>query len=278
MHKILVPTEFTYLSECALNLGVQLAKFAGAEMGVVSVVEPNFNSFMEEHESYSHDPTSSLKNIRITEKARETMHLRAEEISKMLPGTTIAPKIVYGNKVSELIKEVTSSNSDLVIIGGDLYDPKEKFASQFLRQSPAPVVILKCMVNGLDKFKDLVLLADIEKDSDRLIARVKELQRLLMAKIHVIRVNTPKNFLEPKKCVASLEQYVSMHALENVKLESIDAKTELEGLMKYSDTLQNAFICFGIHQRSFLERLISNEALPEEVIVNSVHPVWTCRD
>ena len=32
MKKILVPTEFTYLSHCALNLGVQLAKFSGAEI------------------------------------------------------------------------------------------------------------------------------------------------------------------------------------------------------------------------------------------------------
>jgi len=278
MKKILVPTEFTYLSNCALNLGVELAKFSGAEMSVVSVVEPLHNQFMEKDEAYSQDPTSSIKNIGITEKAREVMQERAEEISKMLPGTSIAPKIVYGSKAMELVKEVASSNSDLVVIGGDLYDPKEKFAAEFLRNSPAPVVILKCMISGLDQIKDIILLTDVENDSHKMITHLKELQQLLMAKIHVLRVNTPKNFLEPKKCTASLEQYASMHELENIKLISLDARTELEGLMSYSETLKNIFICLGIHKRKFLARLMSTEASPEDVIVNSDHPVWTYKD
>ena len=275
MKKILVPTEFTYLSECALNLGVQLAKFAGAEISVVSVVEPHHNQFMDKDEVYSQDPTSSIKNISITEKAREAMQQRAEEISKMLPGTPIAPKIIYGHKAIELVGELKKSAANLVIIGGDLYDPKEKFAGEFLRSSPVPVVILKCMINGLDELRDIVLLADSENDSSELIAHLKELQKVLMAKIHVVRINTPKNFLEPKKCTATLEQYASMHGLENIKLVSLDAKSEAEGLKTYAETIKSAFVCLGIHKRSFLERLIGSDTSPEEVIVNSSHPVWT---
>lgn len=275
MKKILVPTEFTYLSKCALNLGVELAKFAGAKMSVVSVVEPNYNNFMEKGEAYSNDPTSSIKNLRITEKAREIMQERAAEISKMLPGTPIAPKIVFGSKVTELVKEVEASSSDLVVIGGDLYDPKERFASEFLRASPKPVVILKCMISGLEKFNDIILLADIENDSGDLMMHVRQLQQVLKAKIHIVRINTPINFLKPKKCTASLTEYASIHSLENIELVSIDANSELQGLMDYSETIKNAFVCLGIHKRNFIERLISNEASPEDVIMNSMHPVWT---
>ena len=279
MKKILVPTEFTYLSKCALNLGVQLSKAANSSMSVVSVIEPNYNSFMEEGEQYSHDPTSSLKNISITEKARERMHERAEEISQMLPeSSSVAPKIIYGKKVEALVKEIEESKPDLVIIGGDLYEQEEKFATDFLKSSPAPVVILKCMISGLDRFKDIVLLADIENDSSQLISRVKDLQELLQAKIHVLRVNTPRNFLAPKKCTATLEQYASMHSLEDITLISLDATTEMSGLFSYAETIDNAFLCLGIHERGLLEKLMVKETNPDEVIINSMHPVWTYKD
>ncbi len=279
IEKILVPTEFTYLSKCALNLGVQLSQAAHADMSVVSVISPNHNAFMEESERYSHDPTSSIKNINITEDARARMHQRVEEIAQMLPEkTNITPKILYGEKVKTLVDEINHSDTDLVVIGGDLYEQEDEFATEFLKHSPIPVVILKCMINGLDKFKDIILLADIAKDSVQLIKHVKELQKLLNAKLHILRVNTPSNFLAPKKCTTSLEQYASIHELENIKLVSLDANTEIAGLFTYAETIKNAFLCLSIRERGFMQKLLSIEADPEEVIIHSMHPVWTYKD
>ncbi|MEO9869031.1 universal stress protein [Ekhidna sp.] len=278
MQRILVPTEFTYLSKCALNLGMQLAKLANAEVRIASVVEPLHNDFMEERDEYSHDPTSSIRNIEITEEARARMHERAEEVSKWFPDQIIAPKILFGNKVKSLVKEVNEQAIDLVIMGGDLYEPKDLQSNEFLRQSNSPVVILKCMINQLEKFKDIIFLADVDNDSEKLISHAKELQSLLKAKIHVVRVNTPKNFLAPKRCKETLENFVSRCRLENTELVSLEAKTEIEGLMSYCETIKNAFVCLGIHERSFLQSLITSSISEGEVIANSIHPVWTFKD
>jgi len=277
VNRILVPTEFTYLSKCALNLGLELAKLANAKIDIVSVVQPLYNGFMEKDEEYSYDATSSIKNIQNSEEARGRMLERAEEIAKMFPDQNIAPKILYGNKVDSLINEIEEKKTDLVIVGGDLYDTKDKQVGEFLRKSTSPVITLKCMISGLDGFKDIILLSDTEKDSAQLIIRLKELQELLDAKLHVLRVNTPKNFLSPKKCDATLEQYASFHGLVNFNLVSLDAPTEMEGLLSYCETIQNAFVGLGLHQRSFLRKLLSNEGNPEEFIANSMHPVWTYR-
>jgi len=113
MKKILVPTEFTYLSKCALKLGVDIARQAHADMSVVSVIEHHANMFMEEGEKLSHDPTSSIKNITQTEEARARMHERAEEVAKMLPEqTNLAPKILHGDKIQLLVRR--SSNNRLI--------------------------------------------------------------------------------------------------------------------------------------------------------------------
>ena len=275
MKKVLVPTEFTYLSSCALNLGLQIAKQANASINVVSVIEPNYNEFMEEYETYSYDPTSTLKNIQITEEARERMHERAEEISKWFPDQEIFPKIIYGKKTESLKKEIREQLIDLVIMGGDLFDPEDKKSNSILYNADAPVVILKCMINGLEKFRDIILLMDFDQDSSDLIEHLKSLQELLKAKIHVVRVNKPKSALSPQKCEESLESYSAKHMLQNFKTVSIDATTEMEGLLSYCDTIDNAFVALGVHKRSFLGKLITNQNAAEEIIANSVHPVWT---
>lgn len=205
------------------------------------------------------------------------MHERAEEIAKWFPGQNVFPKILFGDKINSIKKEIDDQHIDLVIMGGDLYDPKDEKSNRLLYQSDAPVVILKCMINGLEKFKDIILLMDPDHDSSELICHLKAIQKLLDAKIHVIRVNTSKNFLSPKECDKSLESYSSKHKLENFKTESIDATTEMDGLMDYCETIDNAFVALGVHKRSFLQKLITNQSKAEEIIANSVHPIWTYR-
>ena len=275
MYRILVPTELTYLSSCALKLGLEIAEVAKAKIDVLSVVEPNYNHFMEENQQYSHDSTSSIKNIKIQEEARQKMHERTEEIAQWFPDQKIAPKIVYGNQTQEMLKEVERIGSDMVVLGVDLFESSDKKTVDFLKQSAAPILALKCMISKLDNFKDIVFLSDTENDSPELIQHLKKLQALLGAKLHVLRVNTPQNFLSPKKCTATLEQYASFHALENMKLESFEATTELQGLMAYGETVPNAFTAIGIHNRSFMKRLMTNNFKVDEVIAVSDHPVWT---
>ena len=275
---VIIPTEFTYLSECALNLGVQIAKKSNATIDVVSVIEPNHNAFMEEGEAYSHDPTSSIKNIQITEEARARMHERAEEIAKWAPDQKVLPKVLYGNKTQSIQKEIRDHQIDLVIMGGDLYDQNDEKTNNLLYIADAPIVILKCMVNALDQFKDIIFLIDSDHDSFLLVDHLKSLQELLCAKIHLLRINTPKNFLSAKKCNESLEAYAAQHYMTNFTTVNLEAKTELEGLMAYCETIPNAFVALGVHKRSFMEKLITNRNKAEELIANSVHPVWTFRN
>lgn len=278
MNSILVPTELTYLSKCALDLGVQIAKLTQAKIEVLSVVEPESNAFMEEHDKFSHDPTSSIGNIQLTEKARARMQERTQEITELLPDRKVVPKIAFGDKVKTLVKEIDDQNIDLVVMGGDLYDPKDNKANEFLNTSSAPVIVLKCMISRLHEFKDIIFLADVDKDSDRLIDRIKELQSLLEANIHVVRVNTPKNFFTPKQCSETLESYIERNKLERAIPVSLDAKNELEGLMAYCETLPDAFVGMGLRQQSFLQSVIATQSKTHEIIANSAHPIWISKN
>ena len=277
MYRVLVPTEMTYLSSCALKLGLEIAKAAEAKIDVLSVVEPNYNYYMDKGQEYSRDSMSSIKNIKIQEEARRKMHERTEEIAQLFPDQKIAPKIVYGNKTQEMLTEVEKMEPNLVVLGADLFDSSDQETVNFIKQSPSPVLALKCMISGLDKFKDIVFLADPQNDSSKLISHLKELQNLLDARLHVLRVNTPKNFLSPKNCTAELEEFTSFHELENILMESLDAKSEIEGLMTYCETINNAFVSLGMHNRPFLQRLMKKDVKVEDVITNSVHPVWMYR-
>lgn len=255
-------------------MGLDLANLAKAEIEVLSVIETKENIYMEKTDTYHNDPTSSIRNIELTESARSRMQARVEEIAAWAPELELTPKILYGDRSQVLAEEVAKQGADLVIMGGDLYDPSDQKANEFFHQVDAPVLILKCMIDGLAQFKDIIFLADLENDSSELIKHLKDLQRLLGAKIHVLRINTPKNFLSLKKCTESLESYANRYELENYELVSRDAPSEKEGLLAYCDTIQHAFVATAVHQRTFLQSLMNNKDDQREIIANSVHPIW----
>ena len=274
MNKILVPTEFTYLSKCALQLGLELAELGKTKIQVLSVVESNENMYMEKSERFHNHPMSSIKNIQLTETARERMHQRVVEIAEWAPELTLPPKIVFGNRTQVLIQEAREEAIDMIIMGGDLYEPADREANEFLRAVSTPVLILKCMISQLNQFKDIIFLADLDNDSSELIRHLKKLQHLLSAKLHVLRVNTPRNFLSFQKCKASLESYAKKYQLENFELITKDARSELAGLMDYCEAIKHAFVASAVHERSFLRSLMNNKDDMGEMIANSVHPLW----
>ncbi|MEM9338141.1 MAG: universal stress protein [Bacteroidota bacterium] len=279
MHKILIPTELTYLSKCALQLGVELAELAEASIEVLSAIATNESVYMEGGERYHDAPQSSIKNISLTESARAKMHQRVEEIASIAPELELTPKILFGDRSNILIEEVANQHIDLVIMGGDLYNPADKEANKFLKAVEVPVLVLKCMISGLSKFKDIIFLVDANNDSSQLVKNLKVLQQLLTAKIHLLHVKTPKRgFLPLEKEAEPLEQYAERNGFENVVLVEKEAKTEIEGLREYCETIQDAFVALGIHERSFLQSLISGDKNYGEIIANSIHPLWLFRN
>lgn len=277
MENVLVPTEFTFLSKCALELGIELAAVASAEIHVVSIIEPFYNAFMEPSDKYSEDPTSSIANIHQTEAARKRMQERVMEIREWAPQLKVTPKISFGHKLEVLLAETVSHQADVVIVGGDQYQSSDKVMDNFLHQSDSPVLTLKCKINDLSHYRDIIFLADMDQDGSVLIKNLKKLQGLLDATIHVLRVNTPNHFLSFAKCTESLENYVKRHDLTHFELVSLDAQSEMEGLLAYCENIQHAFVAMAVHDRSFLDKLMGN--IPEgEILANSVHPVWTYKN
>ena len=274
MQKILVPTEFTYLSKCALELGMQVANKARATVDVVMVIKADTEEPEEHLQENSARSRSQGLNPQLTQVAKTKALKHVDEIKEWFPGLAVTPNILFGDTVSALLDTISEQMVDLVIIGGDRYEPSDVSVDKFLRNATCPVLTVKCRLDNLELYKDIIFLVDPEKDSETLITYLADLQDLLGAKIHLLYVNTPGNTRFPGRGEEALKQYAKRYALKNVKLTCYDAENEKEGLLAYCGSFDHAFIAMAIHDRGFMEWLLSYNPTGE-IIANSIHPVWT---
>ena len=79
MQKILVPTEFTYLSKCALELGMQVANKAQATVDVVMVIKADTEEPEEHLQENSARSRSQGLNPQLTQVAKTTVGRDSDE-------------------------------------------------------------------------------------------------------------------------------------------------------------------------------------------------------
>ena len=270
MKKILVPTEFTYLSKCALELGMQVANQAKATVEVVAVAKTEGDELMQ----YDTEDGASVTSPQLTAVGKIKAQKHVDEIKEWFPGLAVTPVILYGDNVGALLDALNSQAVDLVIIGGDRYEPSDISVDKLLRNAACPVLTVKCRLDNLELYKDIVFLVDLEKDSETLITHLADLQDLLRARVHLLNINTPGNTRSQEDTMRALQAYAERYAMDNVELVSRDAENEKEGLLTYCRSFEHTIIAMAVHNRSFLEWLLSYNPTGE-IIANSIHPVWT---
>lgn len=274
MKKILVPTEFTYLSKCALELGMQVANQAQAAVEVVTVIKAGpgeIAAHLKDNGAPSRDAGLSPQ---LTQVAQAKAQKHADEVKAWFPGLEVTPKILYGDPVNVLLDTIDTRRIELVIIGGDRYQSEDVAADKFLRNAGCPVLTVKCRLDNLERYKDIIFLVDLEKDSAGLITHLVALQELLGAKVHLLYVSTPGDPRSQAGAHAALEEHARRYPIGSIELVVHEAENERDGLLTYSQAFDQAIIAMAVHDRSFLEWLLSYNPTGK-IIADSIHPVWT---
>lgn len=275
MKKVLIPVELSYLSKCALELGTQLAEKATAEIEVVAEIETidDGKSFTSTGEVIVNNEASAY-NFELKKAVKQRMDQRYQEIHEWVPELKIEPKIIYGLMPHALVEEVKKVNPDLVLIGGDRFDLSDDTANLFLRHAIAPSLLLKCSLNQIEDYRDIVFLPN-ESDSEDLVSHLKALQALFQANVHLLRIIRPNHFETSDEAENWLKSYQKKHDLDGT-VHVFNDKSEEDGLVHFSDRFEHAIVASGLHKRNFRDWLVGE--YPEgQIITESSHPVWLFR-
>ena len=166
------------------------------------------------------------------------------------------------HSIGQLVMVTTSKRIDVDKINKHLPEDIQLWASV-----KAPV--------DFSQVTDIVFAADFIEAEDNVAAKLKILQNLLDAKLHLVKVDTPGNFENSRTIKKRIHSFVQKHGLENYTMEIYNESTEEDGIIYFSEDIDADMIALATHGRTGLKHLLSG-SIAEDVVNHAQRPVWTC--
>lgn len=275
MKTILVPTDFSEQAEYAIEVAYNMAKKHSAQLLFLHVVEDTTVS------SVHYTADMELPNIedrlfvvRMIEKAKQDLAALEEKYTD----TSIASHIRIGNPYHNIKDFVNDENVDLIVMGTKGSSGLEEFligsnAEKVVRHAKCPVLTINQKIENFD-FKNIVYATGTEDDNKYCLLTLKEIQKVYGSKIHLVRINTPNNFVPDRQSMAELKKYAENCGLENYDIQVYNDVTEEEGIIYFADSIDADMIAMSTHGRTGLAHLLTG-SIAEDVVNHSKRPVLT---
>jgi len=273
MKKILVPTDFSEPSQHAFKFAIDVAKRANAQLYVVHMVElPMLPETTFGIQPHPFDP----KLLEELEAKANTAFSRMK--SKFPAGTTIQFQPIHDYVVPGIGIFIEQNQIDLVIMSTHgASGAREMFtgstAEKIARFSPVPVISLPHS-SDFNKIKSIVFPNVLDMDKHDLVSKLKDLQNLCRAQVHVLLVNTPANFHNDEQAKQMLERFAKHYSLENYTLNFRNNQFERAGILAFMNEIKGDMLAMATHGRTGLSHFFMG-SITEDVLNRIDHPIWT---
>jgi nucleotide-binding universal stress UspA family protein len=276
MKKILVPTDFSKEATKALDLAYELAKKKKAEILLLNVVEyPSGDSFNTMGVQQV-DPMANVYIVKMMDSANEKMD--AVLADTKYADVEMSKIVVVGHPFSHISNAVAKQDVDLVIIGstgtsGMAEQILGSNAEKVVRHSQCPVITVKNNVNPY-LIKDIVFATDLSDSEEIAWDKIKDLQKMFGATLHLLRVNTPNNFTPDNVTIKKMKSMAEKHGFEDYKLHIFNHHAVEDGILYFAEQIDADMIAMVTHGRTGFMHLITG-SLTEDLVNQAKRPVWT---
>jgi nucleotide-binding universal stress UspA family protein len=276
MKTILVPIDFSRPSDYALQAAAGIASKAGALLIILHVIhEPITDSYVVDGEYIPEGYENQLFTLLLLKK-RKAEFRKLEELD-FLKGVKTRFELKVGNLYHGITTIILEHKVDLVVMGARGHSKDEiipgSITHQVIRHAKCPVLT----VHGLPVMADYknIVYATRTFESEAVFTRiVKTAQQLYDGTIHLVRINTPSNFLPDHEAKKMLHDFAEAHRIKNFTVNVYSDRTEEEGIIQFAETADANLIALATHGRSGFMYLLSG-SISTEVVEHSSRPVMT---
>lgn len=268
MKKIVVPTDFSAGALNALKVAAKIAKDYSASITLLHVYEKPVYG----HLYYVVD---SRENSKIIDRINKELNT----ISKMdfLTGLIVKKVILNDISVWEMLLDENLLDTDLIVMGTHGSNGVKECligsnAEKVARLSKWPVLSIR---NTIEEFtpKNIVFASDFKEKTDHVAFQViKKVADKYFAKIHFLRVNTPKNFESTNVSIKKINQFISNYGLSQHTINLYNYQSVKEGIICFAGTIDADLISLATHGRTGVSHLI-NGSIAEDVLNHALKPV-----
>jgi nucleotide-binding universal stress UspA family protein len=196
----------------------------------------------------------------------------------MTEGVKVVTKLEFGTTSKAILQYIVEENIDFVVMGSHGASGLKEFfigsnAEKIVRSSPVPVLVVKNYFNG--NVTNIVFPNTLEMEhQEDLVMKVKALQDLFHAKLHIVYINTSLNFTSDTVTLSRLQAFASRFMIKDYTINVFNHKDEEEGIKHFARKVNAELIAMGTHGRQGIARLV-NGSLAEDVTNHSDSLVWT---
>ncbi len=276
--KILVPVDFSPISELAVIKAISLSEILQSELHLIHII-----SFNPDHFAVLPEYQRELPAIREIESAVEDKLKELKDFIKKDSGLEASTYYVTGDVHHEIINYTEQNDIDLIIMGTHgASGYKELFigsnSQKVVTLSPVPVITLK-NVNDDKEFKDILIPIDNSLLSREKIKIAVVLAKVFDSNIHILGLPSSESKTDHHKIeikCKSLEKILNDEGISH-KLTYRNGTSLAKLAMEYADEINCDLIIINTGQESEITGVYLG--LFAQQIVNHSHvPVLSYRN
>jgi len=271
MNKILVPCDFSPQAISAVKMAAEFATQSGSALHLVNVVEMPIM-----HDSMLM-PTLTFEEETMNE-LRDNADKQFAALKAGLAGVRVVTEILYGSPAVMTTEYVREKNVDLVVMGTKGATGLKELligsnAEKIVRGVNCPVITVRKEVSP-GAIKNIVVPNSLEPGQEYLVTRLKQLQQMLKATLHIVWVNTPANFTPDNITQVKLKDFAMRYMLTNYTLNIYNDIEEKTGVINFARHKEADMIAMGTHGRKGISHLLVG-SIAEDVVNHVEIPIWT---
>ena len=261
---ILVPTDFSKVSETSLNHAIKIAKTINSEIILLHVI------------SRSSEKEDSEMKLKIVKKNAQDKY----------PDVVIKTMVVEGSIFEDIGEIAEKHQSELIIMGTHgrkgLQFITGSRALRIVSSSPTPFVVVQNRAIKPEGYDDIVLPLDLHQETKQKLSIVAEMAQYFESRVHLIIPHESDEFLKNKldRNLTFAKQYFEENKIEYTATVSHEDSGDFDdGIIHHAAALEADLIAImnlkekslmGILGNSYVEHILTNEAQVPVMILNPI--------
>lgn len=277
MRKILVPCDFSTESIYGYQFAIELAKMNDGEVVVMKAIELSdvYGNGMP-GQPYSYIDTAALITEWTEESTKEFEAMKKNADSSF---ANVCFRVETGNLKETIFKMTNELGIDLIVMGTNGARGLREFfigskTEKIVRESNVPVFAIHKPLH-VRNIKNIIFPTTLDLSQNGLVEKIKELQRIFQAVVHVLNVNIyMESLTTDQEIKVSLENYVRFYGITNYKVHVAKSTNLEEGIVNYAARVPRSIIAMATHGHQGLSHLLLG-SVAEDVVNHVDEPVWT---
>lgn len=272
MKNILVPTDFSDQAEKALKVAAQLARKFNSEIYLLHMLELPLQ-LIDPVQGSSHNLPEAIFFMKLA-------HQRFNKIMKQtyLEGIKVHETVEFHRAFDGIMEIGKEKDCDLIVMGSHgVSGFQEVFigsnTEKVVRHSEIPVLVIK---NEIPEFniKDFIFATDGNPDHRHTLIKASNFSKYLGAKLHLLFVNTPNNFITSQEANEIMENFVRGSGLDNFEIHIYNDVSVEKGILNFAEMMDAGLLGISTHGRKGLAHFF-NGSISEDLVNHANRPVVT---